>query len=160
MPHLYRQRKTYLLSPAATTTTEGNVQRRGQAKNRLMDFGTYFPVSLALVAADLTLGALDFRVLLFAIAEMDHQSRVPLYQAAIGDRLGVSRQAVNRSVRTLVEKGLLFRQGRTFSVNSRLASKKRLDDILIGRRAEIPLLREVMRRDALELRKRQAARGG
>ena len=147
MPQKYHARKHFPVSPAATMATETSVQRQGRTRVYLENFGTYFTPNLEVVVQDATLGILPLRLLLLAWVVMDRQGLIPHTQKILGERLHVSRQAINKAMHVLVEKGLILQEGQRFSVNSRLASKKRLDDIPRQRRAEAPLLRKLLAQD-------------
>lgn len=155
MPQKYRQRKRYTVSPAATQTTETVVIRHGKGTTHLMDFGTYFWPNLATIAEDTQLSTLDLRVLLLGIAVMDRHQRIPLTQAQMAKRLDASRPAVNRSVRTLVDKGYILRAGRTYTVNSRIATKQTLLEVQRYRSAEAKPIQALIERDRQEAITRQ-----
>lgn len=144
MPQKSLGRKRSRVARAATLVTETTVSRQGRSLLRYDDFGTFFACNLEMIAKDADLGVLQFRILLLAVASMDRLGTIPYRQVDLGKQLNVSRQSINKAMRILVEKGLILQEGQRFSVNSRIASKERLENIPRRRRAEAPLLRKLL----------------
>ena len=107
----------------------------------MSEFGTYFEPNWGLIAEDEDLGRPELRLLLLCVAHLGPQNVIPLLQVEMGRRLGVSRQAISQAMRVLVEKGLVFQEGRTYRMNSHLVMKEGLTGIGQLRREDAKRLR-------------------
>ena len=127
--------KGYAASAAGTQSTLVEQTSRGHRKMGLRQAGNYFDPNFKSLAKDQDLGRMELRLLLFSMATIGHENRIPYSQAELAEELGVSRQAVQQGVAQLVRKALVLQQGHRLYLNSRLATHLRLYD-LIKRRGE------------------------
>lgn len=79
----------------------------------------------------------DLRVLLFCVIEaVGQQNIIPFTQKQISLELGMTHQTVNRAFIKLNRKGIVFKQGHVYRLNSRIACALRSDELTVLRREE------------------------
>lgn len=87
-----------------------NVFIAGDHKVRLdADYLLLFAGNFADVALSSMLTGRDYQVIMVYLSAMAYGNLLELPQVAIAERLGVSKQSVSRSVRKLVDAGILLR---------------------------------------------------
>lgn len=102
----------------------------------MRDFGTYFDANWETIALDEDIGRMELRLLLLSAVSVEKENRIPYSQVDLALKLGVTRQAVQRAMAALLDKGLLFKRGHTYYLNSRLATHAPLVDLIDIRRRE------------------------
>ena len=144
------QRQSHRKYPVARGATRSTVvykERQGRKIPVMGEFGTYFQPVWEEIASDEDLGRTELRVLILCSALAGKDNIVPLLQVEMGARLGVSRQAIHRAMRMLVEKGFIFQQGHRYRLNSHLAAHAGLEGIMRLRREDAKVLKVLLQEE-------------
>ena len=105
----------------------------------LGDWTRMFKPNWKEVFLDEELGKIEIKVLgLCAVEASGPKNVIPYTQREIAAETGFTVQSVNRAFRLLMAKGLIFRQGHTYRINSRLVTDRpTLNEVMQLRREEV-----------------------
>ena len=82
------------------------------------------------------LRGLELRLLVFCATILGKDNILQLSQKVIAERLEVTPGAISRAMRALVRGGLIFQDGHTYRLNSRLSAKGEMAGIIRLRHEE------------------------
>lgn len=128
---------------AATLTTLTWKSGQGHERGVLKDWTRMFEPNWQAIAQDISLGKTALRILMLSATVLGKDHIIQLTQKQMAELLGVTPAAIHQAMRGLIREGLVFQNGHTYWLNSRLVAKESPEALAAVRRDEIAWMRAV-----------------